>query len=178
MTPNPVKTPPHIAPHPGHTAPPGIPAATDHAGVCPEHLRFAPCRRCRTREPWVSTAPRDVALALAFQRGAHPSCSSHGHDSFPASVEGLLRPQDRPDTYSPTRPAGDPDERTAAFCTKCAVILELSGRFTPTRALRGLEGHVIARGYDPATWRRLRAANLRTCELLTNAAAHDVPGVG
>jgi hypothetical protein len=38
--------------------------------VCPEHLRFVPCRRCEPGEEKHSTDPHDVERTIRFQHGA------------------------------------------------------------------------------------------------------------
>ena len=44
-------------------------SADDGPAVCPEHLRFAPCRRCEPGHEKLSTDPADVERARRFQTG-------------------------------------------------------------------------------------------------------------
>lgn len=42
----------------------------DKTTVCPEHLRFVPCRQCEPGDEKYSTDPHDVERTIRFQHGA------------------------------------------------------------------------------------------------------------
>jgi hypothetical protein len=48
----------------------GLDLGADEPAVCPEHLRFVPCRRCAPGEAKFSADPADVERARAYQSGA------------------------------------------------------------------------------------------------------------
>lgn len=45
----------------------------DPVTVCPEHLRFVPCRRCTPGQEKHSTDPTDVERTRQYQQGADDS---------------------------------------------------------------------------------------------------------
>lgn len=126
--------------------------------VCPQHLRFVPCRTCPPGKEQFTNDPEVVARARAFQAEEFPACRSLQHRTLPADVEGIF------DCSAVNgRPA---DTKPSAYCTQCAIRLEMGGMFTPSRRLRPVDVAGLEASYAPDVWAYLVAEGLKTLEVI------------